>query len=138
MFKTIMVPVDLAHADRLSDAIGVARDLATRYGAKLVFVGVTATTPGPVAHNPEEFAQKLAAFAKEAGGEADATSHVIVSHDPTADMDDKLVDAIPEIGADLVVMATHVPGIADMLVPSHGGSLARHVGISVFLVRSAG
>jgi len=138
MFKTIMVPVDLAHADRLSDAIGVARDLATRYRAKLVFVGVTATTPGPVAHNPEEFAQKLAAFAKEAGGEADATSHVIVSHDPTADMDDKLVDAIPEIGADLVVMATHVPGIADMLVPSHGGSLARHVGISVFLVRSAG
>ena len=137
MFKSIMVPVDLAHADKLSNAIDVARDLATHYGAKLVFVGVTASTPGPVAHNPEEFRGKLEAFAREAGGDADATSHMIVSHDPTADMDDKLEAAIPELGADLVVMASHVPGIADMLVPSHGGSLARHAGISVFLVRSA-
>lgn len=137
MYKTIMVPIDLAHAEQLRGAVDVARDLASHYGAKLVFVGVTAATPGPVAHNPEEFGEKLEAFAQKAGNGTDVTSHVIVSHDPTADMDDKLVDAIPELGADLVVMASHVPGIADMLVPSHGGHLARSTKISVFLVRGA-
>ena len=43
--------------------------------------------------------------------------------------------AIEEVGADLVVMATHIPGAAEHLFASHGGSVAAHAKISVFLVR---
>lgn len=139
MFKRIMVPVDLSHAQRLSGAVTVAVDLAAHYGSEVVFVGVTSNVPGPVAHTPEEFRQKLDAFAAEQAQDRgiSAKGHAIVSHDPTADLDDRLVGVVRELNADLIVMATHVPGIADMLVPSHGGALARHTDVSVFLVRAA-
>jgi len=64
-----------------------------------------------------------------------ATSHSIVSHDPAADLDKSLMKACEEINADLVVMASHVPGVADYLFPSHGGEMARHAGVSVMVVR---
>ena len=36
---------------------------------------------------------------------------------------------------DLVVMATHLPNVADYVWASHGGHLATHSKASVFLVR---
>ncbi len=135
-----MVPVDLAHVARLSRALQVAADLSRLYQAEACYVAVTAATPGPAAHNPQEFAAKLAAFAQ---GEAArhghvASSHSVVSHDPAVDLDHALVRARKETGADLVVMASHVPGIADYLFPSHGGRMAQHSDVSVMIVREDG
>ena len=47
----------------------------------------------------------------------------------------RTVEAVHETGADLVVMASHIPGIADAIWPSHGGRLASHADVSVFVVR---
>ena len=138
MFRKIMVPVDLAHCEKLRAAIDVAAQLARSYGAEVCYVGATTSAPSAVAHNPEEYGQKLEAFAQEqaaAHGET-ASSHVIISHDPTADLDHDLEKAVTDIGADLVVMATHLPKLADMLWPSNGGRLATHTEASVFLVRA--
>lgn len=137
MFSKIMAPVDLAHANHLEKAVAAAGDLGKRYGAEVVFVGVTSSAPGAVAHNPEEFGKKLAGFAAE---KADAygvktSGHVVVSHDPTADLDQKLLAAADELGADLIVMGTHIPGIADHLWASHGGAVASQSAASVMLVR---
>ncbi|MGZ9809698.1 universal stress protein [Pseudoroseicyclus sp. H15] len=137
MFNHIMVPVDLAHAGQLDRALSVAADLAKAYGATTTYVAVHAETPGSVAHTPKEFAEKLQAFAatqSEAHGQT-AKAHDIVSHDPSVDLDDKLLAAADEIGADLIVMASHVPGLADHLWPSNGGKIARHFKHSVFVVR---
>ncbi len=139
MFTNIMMPVDLAHIDKLDRALKVAADLSSHYGAKITYVGVTANTPGPIAHTPDEYASKLADMA---AGQAsahgiDTGSHMVVSHDPAVDIDDALIAARKELGADLVVMATHLPNIGDMFLPSHGGELARHSQASVLLVRSA-
>jgi nucleotide-binding universal stress UspA family protein len=60
---------------------------------------------------------------------------MVVSHDPTVDVDDALMKAVSETGADLVVMASHVPGLADYIWPSNGGKLAAHSSASVFVVR---
>ena len=49
MFKRIMVPIDLTHADKLEKALDVAGDLAAHYGSTLVYVGVTAPSPSAVA-----------------------------------------------------------------------------------------
>ncbi|WP_084862885.1 universal stress protein [Salibaculum halophilum] len=139
MFKHIMMPVDLAHADKLDRAMTVAADQAKHYGAKVTYVGVTAATPGSVARTPEEYADKLAKLAaaqSELHGHQ-AESHAVVSHDPAADLDDKLIETRKALGADLVVMATHLPNMADMFLPGHGGELARHSQVSVFLVRPA-
>ncbi len=137
MYKKIMVPVDLGHADKLRRSLDVAADLARRYAIPVAYVGVTAATPGPLAHTPAEFGRKLEAFAR---GEAErhgitAEAVTMVSHDPTTDVDDALIDAVHRCGSDLVVMATHVPGMIDRVWPSNGGRLATHTDASVFLVR---
>ena len=137
MYSNIMMPVDLAHAEKSKHALAVAADLAKHYDATLTYVAITSNTPGSVARTPEEFADKLTAFANEQGAQHghQTAAHSVVSHDPTADLDKKLIGAVDEVGADLIVMATHVPNMADMLLPSHGGALARHTDVSVFLVR---
>ncbi|MCU4653539.1 universal stress protein [Roseibacterium sp. SDUM158016] len=136
MFRHIMVPVDLGHADRLDRALGVAADLARHYGARVTYVGVTVPQPSTVAHNPEEFAEKLARFAAaetEVRGVVDAGSHPIVSHDPTIDLDGRLASAADELGADLIVMGSHIPRRFELR--SHGGHLAALSHHSVMLVR---
>jgi nucleotide-binding universal stress UspA family protein len=137
MYKKIMVPVDLAHADRLDKALTTAADLAKHYGAALHYVGVTSPQPGPVAHNPTEYAEKLDAFAqseaKKRGLEASCQAYT--SHDPAVDLDDTLMKAVEESGSDLVVMASHLPGLSEHIFASNAGYLASHAGISVFVIR---
>ncbi|MFO8025698.1 universal stress protein [Thiohalophilus sp.] len=137
MFKTIMVPVDLAHLGALEKPLTVAADLARHYEAKLCYVGVTTSQPSSVAHTPEEYAQKLKAFAHEHAPDngQEPSAHVYNSHDPVADLDDILVKAIEEIGADLVVMGTHLPKHLDAIMPANGSKIASHSESSVFLVR---
>lgn len=140
MYSKIMVPVDLAHLDAIRPALTNAADLARQYGAEVCYVGVTATTPGAVARTPEEYGHKLEAFAKEQGQShgQPTSSRCITSPDPVADLDDVLVDAIKDVGADLVVMATHLPRHLDAVLPAHGGKIATHTDVSVFLVRPTG
>jgi len=136
VFKHIMVPVDLAHTDRLEAALSVAGDLAGHYGAKVTYVGVTSGQPSSVAHTPKEYAEKLNRFAAAQGEVQKAinvAAHAIVAHDPAVEIDNKLEAAVHEIGADLVVMGSHIPKTFDL--GSHGGRVATHTDVSVMLVR---
>ncbi|WP_343080722.1 universal stress protein [Ostreiculturibacter nitratireducens] len=137
MFKRIVVPVDLAHVSKLEKALRLARDLAQKYEAELCYVGVTTSTPSAVSRTPEEFMRKLQAFAAEQAksSQSTASTHTIVSHDPTIQMDRELEEAIDELGADLVVMASHVPNVADYVWSGHGAHIAAHSNASVMLVR---
>lgn len=139
VFSKIMAPVDLAHLDGLSRALECAADLARHYGADLVYVGVTETPPGALGHNPSEYAARMQAFA---AGQAEAhgivaSAHAMASHDLWIDLDDALFKAIDEIGADLVVMASHIPKLTDYVWPSNGGKLAGHAKVSVMVVRDS-
>ncbi len=137
MFKRIMVPVDLAHAASLEKALGCAADLADRYGATVVYAGVTAPAPSSVAHTPQEYADKLEAFAAAQAEAHGITTevHAITSHDPAVDLDPALIKAVSETGADLVVMASHIPNLTDYVWPSNGGTVAAHAKVSVMVVR---
>ncbi|MDQ2092971.1 universal stress protein [Rhodalgimonas zhirmunskyi] len=137
MFSRIMVPVDLAHTSDMERALTCASDLAKLYGAEVVYVGVTSTTPGASGHNPKEFGERLAAFAMEhAGAEGVGThAHVAISHDPATELDDALMKAVKDTGADLVVMASHLPNLTDYIWPSNGGKIAAHAKCSVMVVR---
>jgi nucleotide-binding universal stress UspA family protein len=137
MYKTLMVPVDLEHAETLEKALAVAADLAMHYHAELYAVGVTHAAPGAVAHNPSEYAQKLEAFAADQTAKhgVDFKAKAMVSHDPAVDLDDTLKQAATDINADLVVMASHVPGFFDYIFSSRAGYLTSHTSLSVFVVR---
>lgn len=137
MYRKIMVPVDLAHLDLIEPALEKVADLARHYGAEVCYVGVTANTPGSVARTPAEYQQKLEAFADEQAkvhGQA-VSAKTISSPDPIADLDDDLIQAIEDVGADLVVMPTHPPKHLDVIMPSHGGKVATHTKASIFLIR---
>ena len=137
MFKKIMVPVDLAHLGALEKPLNVAADMARHYEAALCYVGVTTSQPSSVARSPEEYQQKLLAFAHEhapSNGQ-EPSAQVYNSHDPVTDLDDILAQAIDDLGADLVVMATHLPTHLDAIMPPNGAKIAKHTEASVFLVR---
>ena len=134
-----MAPVDLAHIEKLTRALQCTADLARQYGIPVTYVSVTSSAPTSIAHNPQEFDAKLAAFAK---GEADkhgieTAGHMVVAHDPSIDVDGALRHAIDETGADLVVMQSHVPGLVDYIWPSNGGKIEGHAKVSVMVVRGA-
>lgn len=137
MYKKIMVPIDLAHVERLGKAIDTATDLAKIYSIPVLFVGVTAETPTPIGHNPKEYAEKLQQF-----GAKQSEEHGLVietkaypSHDPAADLVRNLIAAATENDVDLIVMASHVPGFPDHFFVANAGSVAVHARISVFVVR---
>jgi len=50
-------------------------------------------------------------------------------------VDDALLKASRDTGADLVVMASHMPSVLDYIWPSNGGKIAEHAKCSVMVVR---
>ncbi|MGM0585795.1 MAG: universal stress protein [Pseudomonadota bacterium] len=137
MFKKIMAPVDLRHPEDIAPALEIADELARSHGATLVYVGVASSAPNALGHNPHEFADKLKAFGDERAAKSGLTVETMpmITHDPAVDMNDNLLDAIKKTGCDLVVMQTHRPGWFDHWFTSHGGYIAAHAPVSVFLVR---
>lgn len=137
MYKKILLPVDMGHLEKLDKSLTVAADLANHYSATVVYVGVTTEQPSSVAHTPAEFQTKLEAFAaaqsQERGHTTAARSYA--SHDPSVDLNKTLLQAVEEVGADLVVMAAYVPTLASHLRRSHEAVMAAHSHVSVFIVR---
>jgi nucleotide-binding universal stress UspA family protein len=137
VYSHIVVPVDLAHEDKLERTLKCAADLASHWSARATYVGVTSSLPGKLGHNPTEYSERLARFAAaqaELHG-IETGSHAAVSHDPAIDLDKTLLSAIKEIGGDLVVMQSHIPNITDYVWASHGETVAGHTDVSVLLVR---
>lgn len=137
MYAKMMVPVDLAHLERLGKALDTAMDLAKHYGIPVCYVGVTAGTPSEVAHTPQEYADKLERFgaeqAEQHGLKVETAAYT--SHDPAVDLDKRLLEAIKDTRSDLIVMASHVPGVPEHLFASNAGAVASHAEVSVFVIR---
>ena len=55
--------------------------------------------------------------------------------DPAIETTAALMKAIDKTGADLVIVASHKPGILEHIFSSHGGYIAQHAKVSVFVVR---
>ena len=137
MYKNIMLPVDLAHVEKLTKAVAVGADLAKHYGASITAVAVTASTPSDVAHNPAEFAEILEKFVADQGKKhgVEISAQALVSSDPAIDLDETVAKEAARLGCDLVVMGSHVPGFAEYIFASRAGYLASHSDLSVFVVR---
>lgn len=137
VYQTIIVPVDLGHIDQLDKALDTAADLARHYDARVYYVGVTATAPDDVAHNPKEFTDALKAFAGRQAEQHGITAEAkaFTTSDPAVELDKTLIRAIEDVNADLVVMGSHHPGVWQNIISHHGASLAAHADVSLFIVR---
>jgi len=135
-----MVPVDLAEKASLTKAVEVAAGLARLYKARITLVSVSGGLQAKVSHSHEEYGRLLSLFADEiaqAHGIEVASINYSVP-DPSVEVDQQLMRAIDDLDVDLAVMASHQPGWVEYVVNSHGGKLARHAPISVFVVRDTG
>ena len=139
MFSKMMVPVDLEQIEALAKALQVAAKLAQCYDIEVVYVGISGIAASSAAKTPEEHAKDLDLFARQQAQQHGirARSEALAVVDVAADKDTELLKAAENFQADLVVMASHVPGIADRLhlIGSNAAWLVRHTEISVFVVR---
>ncbi len=138
MFRNILVPVDLADRKILKKAIEVGVDQARHYGANLTLVSVVGGLQAKVSNSSENYKKRLAEFAQEisaAHDNIDIKSQIYEAADPSVEVGRYMLKAIEETSADLIIMATHQPGWFEYIVNSHGGHLASHAPISVFVVR---
>lgn len=137
MFSKIMVPVDLVHKDTLQKALDVAGDMARLYDASIDVVSVGGELPSQLGHNPHEFGDRLQGFAEELREKYGVTvkADPLMAHDPAVETTSELLRGIEKIGADLVIMASHEPGFFEHIFSSHGGYIAQHAKVSVFVVR---
>lgn len=139
MYRKIMVPVDLEHVDHMEKALHGAAELARSYSVPVCYVAVAGRTPNEVASTPEQFAEAMEEFARDQADAhgIDTASLTLSSVDVPAELDQKLLEAISTTGADLVVMASHMPGLPDRLhlIGSNAAWLIRHTDVSIFVVR---
>ena len=141
MFKTILVPVDISQLDAAIQALSLAKDVAKARGGKIVLLNVVeevpnyiaAEIPAEVLSNSIERAEiELVAFAEREGMSGEAEIVVRRGH---AARD--ILAFASERKADMIVMASHDPGLVDYFLGSVAGHVVRHAHCSVLVVRSS-
>lgn len=137
MVQSIMVPVELAHTQALEAAVMTAGNLAKADNASLTLVGVTGSAPNDAAKNPDEFQDKLSAYADDVSSRIGlpVVARALVDNDVSADLGNVLISTAEEMGVDLIVMASHVPGFIEHIFSSNAGYVASHAKCSVYVVR---
>jgi nucleotide-binding universal stress UspA family protein len=139
MYKNILAPVDLAHPDVAVRTVATALKVAGSDDCKLTLLNVVPELPGFVAAElPAGIAEKTEAaaesslkkIAKDAGVEG--RSKLMVKHGRPHN---QILQVAGEIGADLIVIASHQPGIEDYLLGSVAGKVVRHAKCSVLVER---
>lgn len=137
MFKKILIPLDLSDSQAQTKALSIATEMARTHHAELHAVSIGSNLPDPAARTESERTATLNALVSDLQTQhnIDAIAHEIHSVDPGAEMDSLLMQFIEESRIDLVVMSSHEPGMMEYFFPTHGGYIAAHAKISVFVVR---
>lgn len=141
MFKTILVPVDLAEVEAAKPAIDKAVELANGAEGTLRLVYVRPVVPVtymefmPPAFDEEQQAEAektLAELASTVTLPAERISAVV----RLGSIYNEVLDEAEKTGADLVVIGSHRPTMATYLLGSNASTIVRHARCSVLVVRT--
>ena len=136
MYKTIIVPIEMSHIEAGKAMIDVAKDLSGE-GARIILLHVieevpnwiTVELPKNVLENSmHSTKQELEAIAGAASVDIDVE---IRSGHPYK----SILDKAEEENADLIIVASHKPGLQDYLLGSTAAKVVRHATCSVLVVR---
>lgn len=136
MYSTILVPVDLAHDD-VGRRILKKGAALLREGGVIHALFVASLIPDYAeAHIPREVREtedRASYAALEAlAAEMDIPAQVRVTHGAAAA---SILDAAKTVDADLVIIGSHRPGIADYFLGSTAARVVRHAPCSVLVDR---
>jgi nucleotide-binding universal stress UspA family protein len=141
MYRNILVPVDLDQDSSWRKALPVAVEYGQIFGARLHLLTVLPDfgTGLVGSYFPPDFEEKATAEARarlealtrgRASGNLEVTCHV--AHGTVYE---EILAAAHDLGADLIVMASHRPELKDYLLGPNAARVVRHSDISVLVVR---
>lgn len=138
MYSRILVPVDLDNVDKLTKALDLAGKTAKLNSATVVFVSVADAVPTMSAHTEaEQMAVGLERFIET---QADTygirvSDRVVLRGDLNLNIGKDIIKAATDAKCDLIVMASHVPGLKEHVLASNAGYVASHAPMTVYVVR---
>ena len=136
MYKTILVPIDIAHIEKSDSMVDIARSQAGE-DTQIVLLNVveevpnwvTATIPANILGDLQHEAHvQLSAIADSS--ELNAKVEVRSGHTYQT-----ILKVAEEIEADLIVIASHKPGMQDSFLGSTAAKVVRHASCSVLVER---
>ncbi len=136
MYKKIAVPIDLSHVESGMRAIKIAKKLIDE-GGKILLINVVEDIPTYIAaelpvnmldDSKNQALTELRKAAKTSG----ITAEIEVRTGRAAPA---ILDSVEENSADLIVVASHRPGLSDYFLGSTAARVVRHAQCPVFVDR---
>ena len=139
MYKTVLVPVDLSHVEKGSRMIERAKYLADTNKSQLTLLNVVPEIPAYVAIEiPSGLHEKVAENAKAdlrdlvRKHDLPSSTRIVVESGNPANV---ILAYAKKENSDLIMVASHQPGLKDYLLGSVAGKVVRHARCSVLVLR---
>ena len=137
MFKNILVPIDMAHIDAGKTNIDVAVQQAAASGARIILLNVVEEVPVWVAaelpaHILEDSVQQAK---KELQAIANASSEKPEVMVRNGHPSNTILEVANQESVDLIIIASHRPGLKDYFLGSTAAKVVRHAQCSVLVMR---
>lgn len=135
MFRNILIPVAMDHEPDLDNIIALARRLQDDPG-KVTLVGVTEDVPGYVAEyvtiRPDTRLQnKIRNQLEKMISGYDGINIAVMSGKPGI----AIAELAEQIGADLIIIGSHRPGVQDYFLGSTASRVVRRAPCAVLVTR---
>ena len=136
MYKTILVPIEMGHLEAGKKTIDLAVEHATE-GARIILLNVVEEIPSWAAIDlPADLVDKnIASSRDELKAIATASGMKMDVEVRTGHSYNTILDVAEDRGADLIIIASHRPGLQDYFLGSTAAKVVRHATCSVLIVR---
>lgn len=136
MYKNIIVAVDLAHGDAGKALLGRANALVDE-GGSVRLLHVIEDVPSYIAAElPRDLNDRRQAEAKvELGLLAQGAGPGVVSEVRMGAASSQILQCAEDTAADLIMIASHRPGLSDYFIGSTAARVVRHAQCSVLISR---
>jgi len=136
MYKTILVPIEMAHVAEGKAIIDLARAQADK-GAKIILLNVVeeiptwaaSAMPMDIIESTKEASRRELEALANAGG-PDVEARIRSGHPYNT-----ILEEAKSSHADLIIVQSHRPGLQDYLLGSTAAKVVRHANCSVLVVR---
>ena len=140
MFKNILVAVDLEHDTHNGGLLRVTSDMANAQGAQVHLLHVIRAAPAVVSQFLPKSYEAMASERIEKDLTTLAASIDLDQGSATVsvrfgDVYQEILAHAENIGADLIIVASHKPNVGDYLLGTTAARVVRHAACSVFVVR---
>ncbi len=140
MFKNILVAVDLEHDTHNGGLLRVTSDMANAQGALVHLLHVIRAAPAVVSQFLPKSYESMASERIEKDLTTLAASIELDEGSATVsvrfgDVYQEILAHAENIGADLIIVASHKPNVGDYLLGTTAARVVRHAACSVFVVR---